>query len=148
VREATFNALHSLGVVEGATVVDLYAGSGAMGVEALSRGAASATFVDHDRRAIEVIRLNLARTGFADLATVVRAAVVDFLAGAPRFDVAIVDPPYATTDEEWAAVLALIDADVLVLESDRPLDPGPAWTTMRVGRYGDTVVTFTRHPVP
>ena len=52
------------------------------------------------------------------------------------------------TDDEWAAVLALIDADVLVLESDRPLDPGSDWRIVRVGRYGDTVVTFTRHPVP
>ena len=148
VREATFNALHSLGVVEGASVVDLFAGSGAMGVEALSRGAGSATFVDHDRRAVEAVRLNLARTGFADRATVVRADVGAFLAGAPRFDIAIVDPPYATTDEEWATVLAVLDADVAVLESDRPLDPGPDWRIVRVGRYGDTVVTFTRHPVP
>ena len=148
VREATFNALHSLGAVEGASVVDLYAGSGAMGVEALSRGAVSATFVDHDRRAVEAVRRNLAATGFADVATVVRADVGAFLAGAGHFDLAIVDPPYAMTDDEWTAVLALIDADVLVLESDRPLDPGPDWRIVRVGRYGDTVVTFTRHPVP
>jgi 16S rRNA (guanine966-N2)-methyltransferase len=148
VREATFNALLSLGVVEGAAVLDLFAGSGAMGVEALSRGAARATFVDHDRRAIAAVRSNLARTGFADVATVVRSDALAFLAGAPRFDVAIVDPPYVTTDEQWADVLAALDADIAVLESDRPLDPGPEWRIMRVGRYGDTVVTFTRHPAP
>ena len=150
VREATFNALHSLGAVEGASVVDLFAGSGAMGVEALSRGADRVTFVDHDPRAIATIRLNLDRTGLAatTTATVVRAEASDYLAGAPRFDLAILDPPYAMTDEEWAALLSKLDADVAVLESDRPIDPGPRWRITREGRYGDTVVTFTRHPAP
>jgi 16S rRNA (guanine966-N2)-methyltransferase len=148
VREATFNALHSLGVVEGASVVDLFAGSGAMGIEALSRGAAGVTFVDRDPRAVATIRQNLARTGFTATATVVRADAGDFLAGVPRFDLAIVDPPYATTDEEWAGLLARLDAGVAVLESDRPVEPGPEWGIARVARYGDTVVTFTRHPAP
>ena len=148
VREATFNALHSLGVVDGASVLDLFAGSGAMGVEALSRGADRVTFVDHDPRAIATIRLNLDRTGLAAAATVVRADASDYLAGAPRFDLAILDPPYATTDEEWAGLLSKLDAAMAVLESDRSIDPGPDWRIAREGRYGDTVVTFTRHPAP
>ncbi len=72
VREATFNALASLDALVDAEVVDLFAGSGAMGIEALSRGAAHATFVDDDRRAIEAVEANLAATGLADRATVVR----------------------------------------------------------------------------
>src|SRR6476469_10823502 len=64
-REATFNSLGSLGVVEGATVLDLFAGSGAMGIEALSRDAAHATFVDNDERARTAIRDNLDTTHLA-----------------------------------------------------------------------------------
>ena len=69
VREATFNALHSLGAIEGADVLDLFAGSGAMGIEALSRGAAHATFVDHDERARAAVHANLDVTHLADRAT-------------------------------------------------------------------------------
>src|SRR4051794_3909992 len=74
VREAIFNTLGSLlgiDAVEDATVVDLFAGSGAFGIEALSRGAAHATFVDGDRRAVAATRANLAATGFERQATVV-----------------------------------------------------------------------------
>ena len=73
VREAIFDVLSHLGVIEDATVVDLYAGTGALGIEALSRGAKAATFVDNDQAALEVIEENLARTGFADDAKLVRA---------------------------------------------------------------------------
>ena len=66
VREAIFDVLSHLGVIEDATVVDLYAGTGALGIEALSRGAKSATFVDNDRAALQVIEENLARTGFSN----------------------------------------------------------------------------------
>src|SRR5438093_104252 len=76
VREAVFSSLASLDVIEGATVADLFAGSGAMGVEALSRGAASATFVDSSAAAVAAIRANLADTGLAGTATVVRADVL------------------------------------------------------------------------
>src|SRR5689334_1924787 len=71
VRQATFNALESLGVVGGATVLDLFAGSGAMGIEALSRGAAHATFVDNDAQAREVVRRNLETTRLLDDAEIV-----------------------------------------------------------------------------
>src|SRR5262245_65746565 len=70
VREATFNALGSLGLVEGSVVLDLFAGSGAMGIEALSRGARRATFVDNDPSALESIRTNLEVTKLAPAATV------------------------------------------------------------------------------
>ena len=98
VREATFNALGSLGAVADATVLDLFAGSGALGIEALSRGAARCTFVDADRPARAAVEANLATCGHGRLATVVAAPAERFLADWARrrhpFDLAFLDPPY------------------------------------------------------
>lgn len=142
VREATFNALASLQAVEGADVLDLYAGSGAMGIEALSRGAASSTFVDSDARAVAAIRANVAAAGFGERARVVRGDVSRFLAqGAPAAGLAILDPPYALTDAAWHELLDVLDADVAVLESDREVRITDRWETLRVRRYGTTVIS-------
>ena len=92
VREAIFNALGSLDAVEGATVADLFAGSGAIGIEALSRGAVAATFVDVDHRAYDAIKANLATTGFEG--TLVLRDVESWVRSAPSFDVVFADPPY------------------------------------------------------
>lgn len=144
-REAVFNALGSLGVVEDSTVLDLFAGSGAMGIEALSRGAAAATFVDDDSRALEAVRANLDTTGLTERARVVRSTAQRFLAGDPGpFDVAILDPPYRTGDEQWAEVLAAVDAHVVVLEADREIAPGEGWDVLRSRTYGSTVVVVAR----
>jgi 16S rRNA (guanine966-N2)-methyltransferase len=143
VREATFNALGSLGLIEGAEVLDLFAGSGAMGIEALSRGAARATFVDNDRAAVDAIRANLARTKLDGVGSVVRADAVRFAAEqANGFDLAVLDPPYAFNG--WEALLASLPVAVAVIESDRAIDPGPSWTVVRSRRYGTTVVTISR----
>ncbi len=143
VREATFNALHSLGAVVGARAVDLFAGSGALGIEALSRGAAHVTFVDSAPAALSAIRANLAATGLADRARVVRADAVRFAATTPeRFDLALVDPPYAYPDDAWAALLADLPAALAAIESDRPITPPAGWGVSRSRRYGGTVVTF------
>lgn len=144
VREAVFNMLESLGVVEGARVADLFAGTGAMGIEALSRGAASAVFVDDDAAAVRAIRANLDATGLSG--TVVRDDVRRWVerAGAvdpsvpPAIDLAILDPPYAFDD--WAELLARLPAETAVLESDRVVDPGDEWRVLREKRYGSTVV--------
>jgi 16S rRNA (guanine966-N2)-methyltransferase len=144
VREATFNALGSLGVVEGATVLDLFAGSGAMGIEALSRGAASTTFVDKDPRALAAVRANLEVTGLADRATVVRADAAHFLVGAGHVDVAVLDPPYGTSDEAWAELLTALHADVAVLESDREVSLPDRWGILRSRSYGGSVVVLAR----
>ncbi|MGI8759408.1 MAG: 16S rRNA (guanine(966)-N(2))-methyltransferase RsmD [Acidimicrobiales bacterium] len=145
VREATFNALASLGVLPGATVLDLFAGSGALGIEALSRGAARVTFVDADPRALTVVRANLAATGLAAEADVVRSDAARFLAGAPgRFDLALLDPPYRFDDRAWASVLARLEAELAVLESDREIDPGEGWELLRCRSYGATVVALVR----
>ena len=146
VREAVFNSLHSMGAVEDATVLDLYAGSGALGIEALSRGAAHATFADTDRRAVAAIEANLAATGLAEQATVVRAdaatVVSRAVAEGRRWDLALLDPPYAFAG--WADLLEGFPADVVVVESDRSIEPGPGWGVVRERRYGSTLVAVLR----
>ncbi|MGZ4682244.1 MAG: 16S rRNA (guanine(966)-N(2))-methyltransferase RsmD [Acidimicrobiales bacterium] len=146
VREAVFNSLHSLGAIEGATVLDLFAGSGALGIEALSRGAAHATFVDADRRSIAAVEANLAATGLAAQATVVRSDADSVLSRAVvegrRWDLALLDPPYAF--DEWADLLTGFPADLVVVESDRSIEPPPGWGVVRERRYGSTLVAVLR----
>ena len=145
VREATFNALDSLRAVRGAEVLDLFAGSGALGIEALSRGASRVTFVDHDPRALTVVRANLGATGLAEAARVVRSDALHFLAEARGvFDLVLLDPPYRFDDESWGRLLAGVASKVVVLESDRPIDVGPDWEVLRSKRYGSTVVDLVR----
>ncbi len=145
VREALFASLGSLGVVEGARVVDLFAGTGALGIEALSRGAAHATFVDSDPAAVAAIRDNLRHTGLEAAAEVVGGDVLAFLRGCRQtFDLALVDPPYAFGG--WAELMPLVPATLAALESSEPVDPGPGWETLRARRYGGTVVTLARRP--
>jgi len=145
VREAVFDILASLGVVEGASVLDVFAGSGALGIEALSRGADSVCFVESDRRAVAGIRDNLDSTGFgtAPGVRVVRTEALGFLAreagAGKRYDLAFVDPPYAF--EDWRPLLELLPADVAVLESAVPVDVPPAFLVRREYRYGGTLVT-------
>ncbi len=141
VRESIFNALHSLDAIRDATVVDLFAGSGALGIEALSRGAAHCTFVESAPDALVAIRQNLDSAGLAPRATVEARTVDAYLAGRPEpVDLALCDPPYAFT--EWAELLARLPAGLVVCESDRPIDLGAGWDAARTRRYGGTVVTF------
>lgn len=144
VREATFNALGSLHAVVDATVLDLFAGSGAMGIEALSRGAAHVTFVDSDRAAARVIEANLELCGLADRATVVASPVDRFLAGAAgrRWDLAVLDPPYATDHEGWLALLDDLPAALAVLEAGHQVEPPFGWEVRRAKRYGGTHVVI------
>jgi 16S rRNA (guanine966-N2)-methyltransferase len=144
VREAIFDILASRGVLEGAVVLDAFAGSGALGIEALSRGADSVCFVDSDRRAVAAIRANLASTGFvaAPSARVVRSDVLQFLASEPGtlYDLALVDPPYAF--DEWPLLLGLLRADLAVLETSRAVALGGSYEVCREYRYGGTLVTL------
>jgi 16S rRNA (guanine966-N2)-methyltransferase len=143
VREAIFDVLGSMGGVEGASVLDLYCGSGAMGVEALSRGAAEVTFVDHDAIALEAVRTNLVATGLSSgAARVVRAELPGWLGRSSHVDLALCDPPYAFDD--WPTLLGLLDADVAVLESRDQVEPGDGWMVARSRRYGGTLVTVIR----
>jgi 16S rRNA (guanine966-N2)-methyltransferase len=148
VREAVFNALGSLDAIEGAVVADLYAGSGALGIEALSRGADRATFVEAAPAARAVIEANLETTGFEDRATVVARDVLDHLRSTTdRYDLVLADPPYAF--DRWpelaaAALARLTDDGILVAESDQVPDLGDAGALLRSKRYGGTVVVFVR----
>lgn len=114
VKEALFSSLQAH--VPGARVMDLYAGSGALGIEALSRGATSCTFVESNRAALSAIDVNLAATRLADHARVQAldaAVALGLAAGAgERFDLVLVDPPYRVDPNEMARVLAGIAAVV------------------------------------
>jgi 16S rRNA (guanine966-N2)-methyltransferase len=140
VRGAIFNSLTSLGLVDGATVCDLFAGSGALGIEALSRGAASAVFVERDRKAADTIRANLADLGLAERGRVVVADALTWAAGAAPADIAFIDPPYAF--EGWSQLLANLSADVVVAESGQPVPEVEGWSVLKVRRHGGTVVTL------
>ncbi len=149
VREAVFNMLAARMDFDGLRVLDLYAGSGALGLEALSRGASSVLLVDNDRRAAEVIARNIATVGLPG-AAVRRGAVAAVLAGAAGepFDLVLADPPYEVRTGEVEAVLSLLlrhgwvaPGSVVVVE--RPASAAesgfPAgWTRWPSRRYGDT----------
>ncbi len=142
VRESIFDILGSQGGVEGLRVVDLFCGSGALGVEALSRGAASATFVDLDPDALAAVRQNLDAVGLGDEpATLVRASLPGWLrgGGAGSFDLALCDPPY--TFEDWPELLGALRADAVVMESSSPVVLAGGWVVARERRYGGTLVT-------
>jgi len=139
VREAIFNALTSLGVIDGALVADLYAGSGALGIEALSRGAEHCTFVESDRHALSAIHDNIATLGLTGRTRVMSG---DVLAMIPRIDcdLAFADPPYKFTD--WPRLLGRLTAGFLVAEAAAEVAAAPGWKQQRVKRYGRTWVTF------
>jgi 16S rRNA (guanine966-N2)-methyltransferase len=144
VREAVFNALESLDAVADAAVLDAYAGSGALGIEALSRGAAHVTFAETDAVARAVLSANLAHTGFQAEATVLAGDGARSAARGP-WDLVLLDPPYAF--DGWPELLAAaaegLSADgLVVVESDREIDLGPALRGIRIRQYGGTVVTF------
>jgi 16S rRNA (guanine966-N2)-methyltransferase len=146
VKEATFNALDSLGAVRGAAVLDGFAGSGGLGIEALSRGARSCTFVERARAARSAVEANLATTGLAGGARVVGGDLLTHLAAVDDlYDLVLLDPPHATGawDDVLAAVAShLAEGAVVVVESDRPVveDGDPGWAVRREKRYGGTVV--------
>ncbi len=138
-----FNALASLDAIVDATVLDLFAGSGALGIEALSRGAAHATFVERDARARGAIEANLAATGLAERATVVASAAEPYLAGLEpdhRYDLALLDPPYAY--DAWPALMATVPATIAMIETDRDLDLPAPWQVVRPKWYGSTLVVL------
>ena len=142
-REAVFARLTSLDALRDAAVADLFAGSGAMGIEALSRGARSVVFVETDRDAVAAIEANLAVTGFAgDGAEIARVDVLRWAERKLPVDLAIIDPPYAF--DRWPALLEALDAQVIVCESGGPIDLGPDWEVLNRKRYGSTVVTVAR----
>lgn len=144
VREAVFNSLRSMDVVEGARVLDLFAGTGAMGIEALSRGAAHCVFVESDRAALAVLRTNLQQLGVADKSTVISGDAVMQASQQQGIDLLIADPPYGYMD--WARLLVGVTAGLVVLESDREVGDIEGWSTVRAKKYGRTHVAFLQCP--
>ena len=143
VREAVFNALASLGEVEGASVLDLFAGTGAMGIEALSRGAAHCTFVERDREALGVLRTNLRTLGLEDRSTVSTGDATSSTLPSHGASLVIADPPYGF--DGWATLLANVPADAfVVLESGSPINVPAGWDCLRDKKYGRTFVAFLR----
>ncbi len=148
VREAIFDMLFSLGGVDGLVVADLFAGTGAMGIEALSRGAASVTFIERDPKSIEGIRANLSAVGLGGAeaggdAAIVRADVDGWVTQtASRFDLVLCDPPYDNAG--WDTLVARLPADLVVLESSKPIVAPDGWEVLKSKRYGGTIVTVAR----
>lgn len=159
VREAVFSALAAREAIAGVDVLDLYAGSGALGLEAASRGAASVTLVESDRRAGAVASANVTLLGFLGC-SVVTSTVAGFLArpGGPAYGLVFLDPPYAVPEDDLAAVLSALatggrltdDAVVVVERSTR--SPAPAWPAglepSSTRTYGETAVHYATRATP
>jgi 16S rRNA (guanine966-N2)-methyltransferase len=161
-RETLFNVL--AGRVKGARVLDGYAGTGAIGLEAISRGASHVTFVERDRRARDLITANLARCGIANGYAIIGSPVlqaIETLRGEPPFDIVLLDPPYAgprgarsEINDDMPDVLermgAIVAADgVVVLEHARKHAPPAVAGRLRRSREiksGDSALTFYSCP--
>jgi 16S rRNA (guanine966-N2)-methyltransferase len=149
-RETLFNILAPR--IEGMRVLDGYAGTGALGVEALSRGAAHVTFVDRNRRAAALIGENLRACGVEGGCTIECGDVPSVLrraSGDTTYDVVLLDPPYALPDVEEALAAAaahLAPDGVLVLERATRREPGapPSLIRVRDVKSGDSTLTFYR----
>ena len=148
-RETLFNVLGP--AVAGARVLDGFAGTGALGIEALSRGATHVTFAERDRRALDLVAENLTRSGLTGGYTIVRADL-DGRGGqvfAPVFDIALLDPPYDMTPEPVIAALAdaVVPGGLLAIEhARRTPTPERAATLRRTRRIeaGDSAWSFYR----
>jgi 16S rRNA (guanine966-N2)-methyltransferase len=157
-REGVFSSLAA--DVDGADALDLFAGTGAMGIEALSRGAATCSFVDRSPGAIVAVRGNLERTGLGERGTVIRSEASRFLARAreadARFDLCFLDPPYATPPDRLEGLLtALSDGllssgtgtwAVVLTRSKRSFMPviPVDWRVARRLEYGDGLAIIYR----
>lgn len=161
VREAMFSSLAPH--VPGAHVLDLFAGTGALGIEALSRGAAAATFVEHNETVLATLRTNLRDTGFDDRATVVRGDAAAFVARPARqpYSIVLCDPPYSYPLPDLVGLIKALSAGgglagdaVVVVERDRRDTALPNAAALpdlqgllavdRQRSYGDTVLLYLR----
>ncbi|PZR52323.1 16S rRNA (guanine(966)-N(2))-methyltransferase RsmD [Xylanimonas oleitrophica] len=163
VREALFSRLEHYGVVDGARVLDLYAGSGALGLEAVSRGATHVTLVDSARGAVEVARRNVAALGLGAAARVVAEDAGRYAAGlaaAPGdpLDLVLLDPPYDLSEEALGRVLAdlaapgVLAADAVVVVERSTRSPEPVWPAglelLARKDYGETAVYYAEPNAP
>ena len=153
VKEGVFSALQF--DIEGACVLDLFAGTGQLGIECLSRGAASATFVDVRGDAVALVKKNLALTTVADRATVINGNAQDFIARtSERFDLVFLDPPYASGWlEEILQRMTAPEFDILrpcgIIVAEHPAEKAlpalpPPYRLQRTYRYGKIAVSLFR----
>ncbi|MEC8767762.1 MAG: 16S rRNA (guanine(966)-N(2))-methyltransferase RsmD, partial [Actinomycetota bacterium] len=101
VKEAIFNSLHSYGLVNDKSFLDLFSGTGSLGIEALSRGANSVVFVDNNQEAIDCITLNVKKLNYGSVSKILKTDALNFLKKEEYFDIALIDPPYKY--EHWSA---------------------------------------------
>lgn len=151
VKEAMFSIVNF--DIPGAAVLDLFGGTGQLGIEALSRGANSAVFVDSREDACKIIRENLRRTKFDGQAKVVRSDYLEFLRRCKeRFNIILLDPPYAEAFLE-NALNCITEIDILqsggIIVTERPLGKGllcefEGFTRSRDYKYGKTLLTLYR----
>jgi 16S rRNA (guanine966-N2)-methyltransferase len=148
VREAAYNLI---GPVDGASVLDLYAGSGAMGLEALSRGAERATFVENDRAACRAIADNLAKLRLTGARVLCQDVVTTLRQESRAYDLVLVDPPYGTWEElepRLAQLLPRVLAPdgLLVVETGARAEPALPLALRTSRRYGSARLTLFEHP--
>ena len=151
VKEALFSILHF--EIPGAVVLDLFGGTGQLGIEALSRGAKRAVFVDHSQLVCKLIRDNLQKTSFTEKATVQCSDYMAFLRNCKeKFDVILLDPPYAEDFLE-NSLKTITEIDILqsggIIATERPLgkvilDQIPGYSRSKDYKYGNTVITLFR----
>ena len=152
VKEALFSRLEHEGLLDGTRVLDLYAGSGALGLEAASRGAAHVLLVEKAASAVAVCRANIGATGLRAAVQVRAGSVLTVLDAPPDqpYDLVLADPPYDVPDTDVDAVLAALTTGwlagdgVIVLErsSRSPAPTMPVGLTARARRYGETTLWF------
>ena len=149
VKEAVFNILQF--DIEGRRVLDLFAGTGQLGIEALSRGAAEAVFIDHDRTAVQIVKDNLRTCGLAG--TVLCADSLSYLRGCGRFDLVFVDPPYDSGlyDEILRTINQvdiLSEGGIIIVEARRETmlpDMSAPYRRVKEYRYGKVkICTYSR----
>ena len=151
VKEALFSIIHF--ELPGAKVLDLFGGTGQLGIEALSRGASSAVFVDARDDACKLIRENLRKTKLSEVGTIVRSDYLDYLKRCKeKFNIVILDPPYAEVFLENALKM-ITEIDILhsggIIVAERPLGKDLPWeflgfTRSRDYKYGRTLITLYR----
>ena len=148
VKQALFNILGER--VEDSSFLDLFAGAGGIGIEALSRGAGRVVFVDASRESLNVVKQNIERTGFEERSQAVLSKVESFLKKpSGSYDIVFLDPPYADELQPLLELIAgagILKPDSIVIAEHFKKQPSPAGagglTFYREAKYGDTVLAF------
>ena len=153
VRQAIFNALNSRGAIAAANVLDVFCGTGSLGLEALSRGASSCTFIDNAQASLRACRENIARCGAKEFATIINKNVLK-LPGAKdkKYNLVLMDPPYREQlvypTLEHLSKMGWIDQEAIIVidcekEADEKLPKG--FMVLDVKNYGDVKVILAEH---